>query len=210
MKNYKQFLIGLAVGILLSIAIPKFFAGGDDNSKTTIDSTYVDTKVVIPTIKLDTVVTDPEPILVVETPYIQPKLEEFKKVKEDTIKEELYKVAITTRVYENTYSDKDSIATITVRDSVEGFLREQSISFNVKERPIEYKKYTITKTIKQRPVFALSIGVVVRHSNDYQANNSIAGILGLRGRRGVEFTVGYDTNRYVTVGLKKDLLTLYK
>jgi len=207
MRELKLILIGVAVGILISIVIPKLFKK-DNNNKTTTDSTYVDKKIIIPKIEVDSTVVKPEPILVIKPK--PEKVKEFKDIKEDSTKVKEYVKVITNRVYKNTYTDKDSIATIIVKDSVEGFLREQNVVISIKERPIEYKELTVTKTIKERPVLSLSLGAAVR-SNQHNLNKTaLVGLIGLKFKKGSELIVGYDSNNYFIVGLKMDIFTLYK
>lgn len=208
MKNINKFFIGIAVGILLSIAVPKLL-NNTNTSNISIDSTYINKKIILPEIKLDSTLNNPKPIVTYNGKKLD-KVEKFEKIKIDSIKVEKYVEAVTPRVYENTYTSKDSIATVVVTDSVDGFLRKQNVSINVKERPIEYKEYTITKTIKERPALTLSLGAAVR-ANQYNLDKTaVVGLLGIKGKKGTEFIVGYDSNQYFTIGIKKDIFTLYK
>lgn len=195
MKNYlTSFLMGVVVGVLILITTYKLLPTSVDN--IVVDTVYVDREIIIPEIKEVFIHVKPKPTSV-DTVLVY---------KTDTVP-----TPIISRTYENTYTSKDSVATVVVKDSIlDGELEKQEVLFEVKERPIQYKDKIITKTITKKPVLAISLGAAVRASEETLDRASVVGFVGVRGKNGLEVMVGYDTNKTFTVGIKKDILTIFK
>ena len=197
MCNRTGIVMGVVIGILLSITTYKLLPTSTD--KVVVDTVYVDREVIVPEIREVFVSSDPQPIRVDTIVKTIP-----------TPKGDLVQPIIS-RTYENTYTSNDSVATVTVKDSiVNGFLKQQDVSFLVKERPIEYKEAIVTKTVTKKPSLAISLGAAVRGSQDTFDKPSVVGLVGIRNKNGLEILLGYDTNKTITIGIKKDLVTIFK
>lgn len=185
MKLIKQYIPWVITAVVALFFM--FKSCGDKHDTTsrvvkTTDTVYVTKYVKIPEIKQVFVKTKPKPTTV-------------KVVAQDTF-----------RTYYTKYSDSTGVATIIVQDSVKGHLLGQIVSFNVKEREIEYKEKTVTNTIKQKPKFNLALGM----KTAVGVNSNIGAEATFKNRNGWSLDLGYNTNNQIMIGIKKDILTLWE
>jgi hypothetical protein len=114
----------------------------------------------------------------------------------------------TVRTYNNIFKDSTGLVEVVVKDSVNGHLLKQVVSFNVKEREIQYKEKTITNTIttKLKPSFVISGGL----KTQIGLHPSVGAELTFKNKNGWSLDLGTNTNKDVLVGVKKDIITFYK
>lgn len=155
-----------------------------NETKTTIDTIFVDRVIKIPEIKEVIVYKDPVPV-------------DIQVVGVDTI-----------RKYSKTYTDSTGVAEVTVDDSVNGRLLRQQVNIKVKEREIKYKERIVktTNTIKYKPDFVMSAGLTATSG----IRPSVGVEIGFKNHIGLNFEVGYNTNKIWTIGVKRDIFTHYK
>lgn len=186
-KNLAPWVITAFLAVLL------FFKGcGKDSNNNTVtkevksDTVYVDKIVKIPAITENIINIKPEPI----KEYVKEK-------SKDTL-----------RTYKNTYTDSTGVASVTVFDSVSGKLLEQAVNIHVKEREIKYKEKIITntETIKKKPNFILSAGL----STTTGVKPIYGAEITLKNSTGWNLDLGYNLEKQITIGIKKDLITSYK
>ena len=151
---------------------------------TKSDTVYIDRVIKIPEIK--------EKIT-----YLKPKEIVKNIVGKDTL-----------RNYKKLYKDSTGVAEVEVFDSINGKLLQQQVNIKVKEREVVYKDKIITNTttIKYKPSFVISAGL----NTSISVNPAVGVDLMLKNREGWNLNVGYNTNKEIMIGLKKDLITFYK
>lgn len=165
-----------------------FFRGCDKDTpvneiKTITDTLYVDKVIKIPEIKEVIVYKDPVPtdILVVGS---------------DTV-----------RRYRKVYTDSTGVATVTVTDSINGRLLGQTLDIKVKEREVKYKERVITNNTitKLKPTFVISAGLTASSG----IRPTVGAEVGFKNRSGYNLELGYNNQKEITIGIKKDIFTFY-
>jgi hypothetical protein len=151
---------------------------------TTTDTLYIDKVIKIPEVREKIVYRNPVPV-------------ETKVIGKDTI-----------RKYKHVYKDSTGVAEITVSDSIAGRLLGQVVDIKIKEREVKYQEKVVTTTITKtlKPSFVLSMGVTAVSG----LNGSYGVEVGIKNSKGLNLDLGYDSNKNFTVGIKKDVFTLYK
>jgi preprotein translocase subunit SecF len=180
--------------------------GGSGKDGIRVDTVYTTKVITIPGIK-DTFYID-RPVAV--KVYDSKLRKEFTDLKTENERLNKYLEDTKVRLYINKYTSNDSLVSIKATDSVRGTLLHQKIEFDIKERDIEYIEKTITKTLTHKPVFALSTGFSVKTAQENFDKSSLELNVGFRNKGGMSFVLGYDTNKNIRFGLRKDILTIYK
>lgn len=126
----------------------------------------------------------------------KPKLTSVSIINKDTLK-----------TYLNTYKDSTGVAEVTIKDSLKGSLISQIVDIKVKERDVEVKEKIITNTItiKQKPKFSLALGM----KTAIGINSNVGAEATIKNSRGWNLDLGYNTNKQITIGIKKDIITLW-
>jgi hypothetical protein len=152
-------------------------------SKTTTDTVFVEKIKIIPKIEQVIQYRDPKPL------YINV-------VGKDTIKN-----------YKKVYTDSTNVAEVTIEDSINGTLLNQRVKINVKEREVKYKETVITNNTvtKLKPFMVLSAGLTAQSG----LNPTLGAEVGLKNKNGYNVELGYNLRKEFTVGIKKDILTIY-
>lgn len=176
---------------LLGITLLFLFLGRCNN-----DVESVTTEIVTDTIYLEKIKVIPKIEEELET--IKPRPVDIQVVNKDTI-----------RSYSRVYKDSTGVAEITVEDSVNGILLNQKVKINVKEREIKYLEKlvtnTVTNTTKVKPYMVLSAGLTATSG----VRPTIGAEVSLKNKNGYNLDFGYNNQKEFTIGLKKDLLTIY-
>lgn len=154
-------------------------------------------------------------ITIVQTEFIPVGEEENKQLREiisklKNDKERLnYLLAeLTVKTYDSTYKFEKGKLTIT--DTVQGTLLGRSVDLEI--FPVKYKESIVNKTVYKYPKWAITGGIETGINTDFQSlfKDPYMGLnLGLRNANGVEFEVGYDTNKVLSFELSKDLFVNY-
>ena len=206
LKTESIIIIAFIVITLISFLTGTITINGGGKDGVRVDTTYITKTITLPAI-IDTFYID-KPVAVMV--YDSDKEAEYLALKTENERLKKYLEDTKVRIYENKYNSKDSLVSVKTIDSVSGTLLSQKVEFNIKERDIEYTEKIINKTITKKPVFSLSTGFSIKTSN-YNLNSSAIELnVGLRNRSGFEIDFGYDTAKNIRVGLKKDILTIYK
>jgi hypothetical protein len=216
-KN-KLYIFGGVIALILIVSfLSSSFTitrrGFQDTVKT--DTIYKTRTITVPEKQGTFTNIQPQPqIVVVPIPnnngnYNSKLASDFAKLKSDNEKMQKYLEAIAQRVYENKYTSKDSTVTVTVKDTITGFLKSQQVDFNIKERPIEIVEKEIKTTITKYPKFSLSAGLGVSTGNFINPAPSLSANIGFRNKKGWELIMSGDTNKNFSLILKKDIFTKY-
>jgi hypothetical protein len=183
MKSLTPYFVifGLLVFIIFFKGCGKEMVG---KTVTTTDTLVVEKMIVIPEIREVIKYRNPVPV-------------DTQVVGKDTI-----------RKYLRTYKDSTGVTEVTVSDSIAGRLLGQTINIKVKEREVKYTEKVITNNsvTKLKPSFVLSAGVSMVSG----VNGSYGFEVGLKNSKGINLELGYDSNKNFTIGIKKDIFTLYK
>ena len=109
------------------------------------------------------------------------------------------------RTYSKTYEDSTYIATTT--NIVKGELLESRFKHILKARKFQVKE---THTIEKKyPRFALYYGIHLNSGSFINTRPSLGGSFGFQNSKGTIFTVGYDTNMQISVGVQKRFFLKY-
>lgn len=181
----------------------------DNNTTTTIDTTYVDKTITIPGESHTT--ENDKPTLVKEKKNPS-KVNEFKvlPVKEQ---EKTLDNMTTERTYTDTYvSGKDSLAIAKVTSVVNGEMVKQTVEIVVKDREETVKETIIEKKTetKLKPTLILSGGLVVTTSTDPMNTRPSFGIAIGAKIKELTMDAAINTNKNIIVTVKQDLLTFWK
>ena len=216
----------LIIGIFIALVFHAMFRradriSGDNNDRIIIDTLYVDRIIKVPERVEVFKDSTPEPKIV----YKENKelLEQYTSLTDENEKLKKYIEAITMRTYEKKYVSKDSVVTVTVKDSVTGTLNFQSVIFKLAQQEIVFKEKIINRTIEKKPNFSLSLGVglriphALRGSGSPKVDNyplpsdpiSFEGVVGVKDKKGYGYQLGIDTQGGARFTITKDLFIKY-
>lgn len=192
------------VALLVMQFTSKSFFGKSPKNDIVIDSTLVVKNT--PQKQGNFRIEKPQPIVVVvpnnnRDSYINSLLSELKSIKETDKQQSKLLKELALRVYEKTY--KDSIVTITVKDSVNGHLQSQNVQWTVKPQKVRYYEKKVTEKVTPRFVISAGIGL------DGFENPQLKGVIGFKNKKGYELQLGASSNQRYSLTLKKDLFTKY-
>lgn len=212
LKYLKDILI---VGFMLYIFISNNNrVNVEKHSKDRIDSILK--TLVIPEKKGEFRTISPQPIIITipernsnSNRLSDELLKRFEQLESDNAKTRAYAKAIALKVYEKTY--KDSLVSITVKDSIEGGdLTSQNVSWNIKKQEIKYHDKIITKY----PLYSISGGIgvnsVIDETGSYKTQ--ISPLIGYRNKEGWQLEVGTNifNLKEFRIDLTKDIFTKYR
>jgi len=113
-------------------------------------------------------------------------------------KDSLYSEAIRVRTYKDTLLNDDKII-ITGDARTRGSLLDFKVDYKIKERTLSYTP----KVVYRRPTLSAGIGVSAGVPTQLPNNFTMKGDIYFENRKGNGFSVGYDTNKTIWVGLRK-------
>lgn len=147
-----------------------------------------------PVVKWDTIYKDRivEKVVPKENPVNKELLRKYQEAQDSITKLNLYRDAITTRVYEETY--EDSVQTITVLSEVTGTLEKQSLSYTIQSIQKEFKN----------PSEGLYMGAGVSFPYRYLDIPSLNVDVGYL-YNNTMYSVGLGTNQHITINVKKKI-----
>ena len=207
LKKIKEYLLILLIVILMFIVFKQglFSPQPKENENIRVDTIY--TTIEIPAKEGTFVNKKPKPIYISDTTkdqYIAFLELKMNSLYTQTEKQEYLLKQLSKKAYMKVYSD--TTVSITVTDSVNGFLQYQDVKWNVKPQSIIVKEIYTTKKLKPR--FTMSAGGGLE-SGFPKLNPVFKGVLGFKNRNGYELLPGYSTDNRYSIILKKDIFTIY-